>query len=178
MRRGRDDRPARRGGLRPPAGRGRTWADPPSRPVGRLEPGGREAGHDYLGAGRHWEDLAVARVGGPAGSGSPYRLHDRTAGPARYAALLARHSSGGQSNPSPAYGPVATASSGSRQPAAGTALSILYIARMFGSPWTGSSLPSTEIREELTVCDIAYQVHGLLPRVAQTATHSVNLWIL
>jgi hypothetical protein len=33
MRRGRDDRHARRGGLRPRAGQGRTWADPPSRPV-------------------------------------------------------------------------------------------------------------------------------------------------
>jgi hypothetical protein len=34
------------------------------------------------GTGRHREDVAAARVGGPAGPGLPYRLHDRAAGPA------------------------------------------------------------------------------------------------
>src|ERR1700685_2805834 len=95
MRRGRDDRPFRRGGLRPRAGRGRAGADPRSWSGGRLGPGSSEAGHDYLGACRHREDVAVARVGGPAGSGLPYRLHARTAGPARYAALLAHHAGRG-----------------------------------------------------------------------------------
>ena len=60
-----------------------------------LNRGSPEAGHDYLGACRHRQDVAVARVGGPSWSGWPYRLHDRTAGPARHAALLAHHAGRG-----------------------------------------------------------------------------------
>ncbi len=54
-----------------------------------------EAGHDHLGARRQREDVAAARLGGPAGSGSPDRLHDRAAGPARHAALLAHRAGRG-----------------------------------------------------------------------------------
>src|SRR6478609_5135602 len=85
------DMPAAGSGRAP----GRTWADPPRRADGHLEPGSPEAGHDYLVTRWHREDVAVARVGGPAGSGWPYRLHDRTAEPARYAALLAHHAGRG-----------------------------------------------------------------------------------